>query len=219
MNEQAKAIIKMIREAGYVTVGEGVDKKDVSLTHDQVEGLAKRILTEQLGECEPFERVSLENVLRADADGMPVFRECFEHETLMSFYDDDGNKKFIEWWEVEGKYLFGKYYGTEPAPQDNKCPITGYEAFAELKPAPQEDECPSCGGVGKKYTIDCFTHIRELETCGRCLGTGIDKDWETWHETQITKRKIEECMNSRGDELIDSVEWLTIMDWLDKDGE
>lgn len=30
-----------------------------------------------------FERVDLGNVLRADADGMPVFRRCFEHETLM----------------------------------------------------------------------------------------------------------------------------------------
>ena len=57
-------------------------------------------------EGKAFERVTLDNVLRADADGMPVFRECFEHETLMSFYDDDGNYQFKKWWEAKGKYRF-----------------------------------------------------------------------------------------------------------------
>ena len=65
--------------------------------------------TEPEGERIPFTRVDLEDVLRAYADGMPIFRKCFEHETLMSFYDDDGNYQFREWWEVEGRYLFNNW--------------------------------------------------------------------------------------------------------------
>ena len=60
-----------------------------------------------------FERVNLEDVLRADAEGMPIFRKCFEHETLMSFYDDSGNKYFKEWWEEIGSALFNNYYNNE----------------------------------------------------------------------------------------------------------
>ena len=56
-----------------------------------------------------FTRVSLDDELRADADGMPVFRKCFQHETLMSFYDDSGNENFREWWEKEGSILFQKW--------------------------------------------------------------------------------------------------------------
>jgi hypothetical protein len=58
---------------------------------------------------EKFKRVNLDKVLRADADGMPVFRNCFEHEILMNFYDDDGAYEFEDWWNLEGSALFYKY--------------------------------------------------------------------------------------------------------------
>lgn len=54
-----------------------------------------------------FTDVELSNELRADADGMPVFRRCFEHETLMSFNSDDGNYAFNNWWQQQGSILFG----------------------------------------------------------------------------------------------------------------
>lgn len=53
-----------------------------------------------------FIRVELEDELRSDTDKMPVFRRCFEHETLMSFYDDDGNYAFREWWDEVGSNHF-----------------------------------------------------------------------------------------------------------------
>jgi hypothetical protein len=56
-----------------------------------------------------FNRVDLEHVLRANSDDMPIFRKCFEHETLMSFYDDDGNEAFNQWWKNEGSELFYEY--------------------------------------------------------------------------------------------------------------
>jgi len=56
-----------------------------------------------------FERVNLDKVLRANADGMPVFRNCFEHEILMSFYDDDGAYGFEDWWNSEGSAIFNDY--------------------------------------------------------------------------------------------------------------
>ena len=56
-----------------------------------------------------FNRVNLDKVLRADADGMPVFRECFENEILMSFYDDDGAYGFEDWWFIEGSTIFRDY--------------------------------------------------------------------------------------------------------------
>ena len=56
-----------------------------------------------------FDRVDLENVLRANTDGMPVFRDCFEHEILMSFYDDDGAYGFSDWWNLEGSVIFNDY--------------------------------------------------------------------------------------------------------------
>lgn len=61
-----------------------------------------------------FTRVDLEDVLRADCDGMPVFRECFEHETLMSFYDDAGNYAFQEWWNEAGSELFAEWCSNHP---------------------------------------------------------------------------------------------------------
>lgn len=64
-----------------------------------------------------FERVSLDNVLRADADGMPVFRNCFENEILMSFYDDEGAYEFSDWWRIEGSRFFQRYL------EDNDSPI------------------------------------------------------------------------------------------------
>ncbi len=57
----------------------------------------------------PFTRLSIDDVLRADADGMPVFRHCFEFERLLSFYDDDGALAFDQWWDENGKYLFGEW--------------------------------------------------------------------------------------------------------------
>jgi len=56
-----------------------------------------------------FERVDLERELVADSDGMPTFRSCFEHETLMSFYDDSGNYAFNDWWHIEGAVLFNEW--------------------------------------------------------------------------------------------------------------
>jgi len=67
-------------------------------------------MSEPMGEnILPFKRVDLENDLRADADGMPVFRKCFDHEVLMNFYDDDGCYAFKEWWEKIGAVLFNRW--------------------------------------------------------------------------------------------------------------
>ena len=60
-----------------------------------------------------FDRVDLEDELRANADGMPVFRKCFEHEILLSFYDDDGAYGFRDWWYEEGSAVFYKYMEKE----------------------------------------------------------------------------------------------------------
>lgn len=57
-----------------------------------------------------FDRVELATELRSNSDGCPVFRKCHEHETLMSFYDDDGNYAFVEWWHEIGSQLFNQYY-------------------------------------------------------------------------------------------------------------
>ena len=35
-----------------------------------------------------------------------------EHETLMSFYDDEGNYAFRDWWNEEGSSLFLKWCRT-----------------------------------------------------------------------------------------------------------
>ena len=59
-----------------------------------------------------FTRVSLEKELRADADGMPVFRKCFDHEILMSFLDDAGAYAFEEWWYDEGSEQLAKWIET-----------------------------------------------------------------------------------------------------------
>lgn len=56
-----------------------------------------------------FTRVELQDELRADTDGMPVFRECFENEIMMAFYDDLGAYYFKEWWESRGALLFGEW--------------------------------------------------------------------------------------------------------------
>ena len=56
-----------------------------------------------------FEELDLEDVLRANADGMPIFRKCFEHEILLSFYDDDGAYGFRDWWNEEGTFVFNSF--------------------------------------------------------------------------------------------------------------
>lgn len=56
-----------------------------------------------------FDRVDLESVLRSNSDGMPIFRKCFHHETLLSFYDDAGNSAFKEWWDEIGSFEFAKW--------------------------------------------------------------------------------------------------------------
>lgn len=61
-----------------------------------------------------FQRVSLDDVLRADADGMPVFRRCFENEILLSFLDDDGAYAFAEWWYMHGADAFGQWVEENP---------------------------------------------------------------------------------------------------------
>lgn len=53
-----------------------------------------------------FTRVRLDDVLRADADGMPIFRRCFGHEIMLTFFDDDGAINFREWWEDKGAKQF-----------------------------------------------------------------------------------------------------------------
>jgi len=70
-----------------------------------------------------FDRLTIERVLRADSDGMPVFRTCFEHETLLSFWDDEGNYKFIEWWGKEGSKLFNEFYNKEAPPLPIPMPL------------------------------------------------------------------------------------------------
>ena len=67
-----------------------------------------------MAKSEKFQRVDVEDELRADADGMPVFRRCFEHETLMSFTDDAGNYAFRDWWEEEGSAIFKKWCKGRP---------------------------------------------------------------------------------------------------------
>mgnify|MGYP001573322396 CR=1 FL=1 len=56
-----------------------------------------------------FKRVDLDKELRADSDGRPVFRECLEHEILLSFYDDDGAYAFETWWTLEGSQVFANW--------------------------------------------------------------------------------------------------------------
>lgn len=56
-----------------------------------------------------FTRVTLDYELRANADGMPVFRKCFENEILLSFYDDEGAWAFREWWEEVASQAFAKW--------------------------------------------------------------------------------------------------------------
>lgn len=55
---------------------------------------------------EKFSDVDLSRDIKADADGCPLIRKCFEFETLMSFHDDDDNVAFNEWWHQKGTYLF-----------------------------------------------------------------------------------------------------------------
>lgn len=66
-----------------------------------------------------FKRVSLDKELRADADGSPVFRRCFEHEILLSFYDDSGAYAFEEWWGCVGAKQFNSWLKDHPTFQDD----------------------------------------------------------------------------------------------------
>ena len=54
--------------------------------------------------------VDLEDELRANADGMPVFRKCFEYEILLSFNDDVGAYAFHDFWAEQGEKAFDKYF-------------------------------------------------------------------------------------------------------------
>ena len=56
-----------------------------------------------------FTRVSLDKELRADADGMPVFRRCFYHEWMLTFFDDCGAEAFELWWEDKGAEQFAEW--------------------------------------------------------------------------------------------------------------
>jgi hypothetical protein len=49
-----------------------------------------------------FERVTLHNKLRAKTDGMA-------NETLMSFFDDDSNFAFVEYWKDKGAEQFNEW--------------------------------------------------------------------------------------------------------------
>ena len=57
-----------------------------------------------------FTRMRLDRELRSDADGMPVFRSCFQHEVMMTFFDDSGAQAFRRWWETEGVDGFSSFY-------------------------------------------------------------------------------------------------------------
>jgi len=56
-----------------------------------------------------FTQVKLEKQLRSNSDGMPVFRDCFQHELLLSFTDDLGREEFESWWKEEGSFIFGNH--------------------------------------------------------------------------------------------------------------
>lgn len=60
-------------------------------------------------ENKKFERVTLDNELRANTDGMPVFRKCMDNETLMSFFDDGANCAFVEYWNSKGAEHFNEW--------------------------------------------------------------------------------------------------------------
>jgi len=61
-----------------------------------------------------YDKVNLEEYLRADADGMPIFRRCFDHEILMSFINDLGAEAFDSWWYEEGAELFNNWLKDHP---------------------------------------------------------------------------------------------------------
>ena len=54
-----------------------------------------------------FTEVNLDRIIRADADGRPTLRQCYEHEIMLSFVDDMGAHGFREWWKGEGAEQFG----------------------------------------------------------------------------------------------------------------
>ena len=56
-----------------------------------------------------FKYMDIENVLRADADGRPVFRPCHEFEVLLSFHDDLGAEAWDAWWHTEGLQAFSAW--------------------------------------------------------------------------------------------------------------
>lgn len=57
-----------------------------------------------------FDRVDLSREIDIKTSGgMSFCRDCFTHEILLSFYDDDGRFAFEKWWEIEGKYNFGNF--------------------------------------------------------------------------------------------------------------
>jgi len=62
-----------------------------------------------MGEGKKFNEVDLETAIKVDSDGMPTCRDCFEYETLMSFYSDDDNTEFKEWWDKKGAYFFNEW--------------------------------------------------------------------------------------------------------------
>ena len=68
-----------------------------------------------------FERVTLKDSIPADADGTPVLRECWEHEILMSFWDDSGAAAFRDWWYAEGQFRLKAWIEG-----NNKMMIFGY---------------------------------------------------------------------------------------------
>ena len=67
-----------------------------------------------------FEELDLEDVLRANADGMPIFRKCFEHEILLSFNSDDGAYGFRDWWNEEGTFVFNSFMEKRQEEWENK---------------------------------------------------------------------------------------------------
>lgn len=94
-----------------------------------------------------FDRVDLQRELRANSDGMPVIRKCFDHETLMSFYDDDGNKAFVAWWNTIGAIQFNTWL--------KKSDEFNHVHEPEPEPIKVECKCPCHSGRNIKHVAPC----------------------------------------------------------------
>lgn len=57
-----------------------------------------------------FTRVDLPANIQVRVDGgMAPFRRVYDHEVLMSFFDDAGAEEFRSWWSDEGAEDFARW--------------------------------------------------------------------------------------------------------------